>query len=444
MSRQDLAEDYIRFLINKGSISHIVKAPPSSSISTLALTQRCLASGIEFPVPMPDGSVAINISGDVPKALAALDLVIEPVHPNDLDEGDFDRTPGEFEDVVAERGTDTEDSKDDENVDDGDIIQDVNQGENPSAERMLGDTHEPSDLPGMGAFEEIPGEATDEGEDGPAVFVRSGEQDSVDEGEDVSSEITDSVEDIPDDAEADTLGVDAAESEQCFEEAVIESAQPIEDAPSDMPAFQSDDVSDDDVSSQAEAINEGVERILSKLSAFEARFAALEDGQSGVVGLIDSFGETLDEVASRKIPRPDTSEFNRGVARISTALTQTLRRTDDALNQLATGPKEGGSEVAASLSRGLSALADAVRATQDPRTSASPELAMISSMQETLSHQLAKLLEADHSNGVPAVEEFLLDVRHATAELLAEQARAAKASQMRECRGGIVRLFTNS
>ena len=48
-------------------------------------------------------------------------------------------------------------------------------------------------------------------------------------------------------------------------------------------------------------------------------------------------------------------------------------------------------------------------------------------MQETISHQLAKLIEVHQAAKPPAMEEFLQDLRHATAELLAEQARLSRA-----------------
>ena len=170
-----------------------------------------------------------------------------------------------------------------------------------------------------------------------------------------------------------------------------------------------------------------MERIVSMLNELEGRFSGLEAGQSGLVARIDSFGQTLDAVAARQPPRPDVSDFNRGIARVTTALNHTLRRVEDSLGEISSGSSKNGADVAGSLSTGLSALAEAVRATQGGHSGTASELAMISSMQETLSHQLAKLLEASQAQRVPVMEEFLLDVRHATAELLAEQARVSKA-----------------
>ena len=46
-------------------------------------------------------------------------------------------------------------------------------------------------------------------------------------------------------------------------------------------------------------------------------------------------------------------------------------------------------------------------------------------MQQALSRQLAEVRAAQQATRPPAMEEFLLDLRHATAELLAEQARVA-------------------
>ena len=76
MSAENATAEYLDFLLARGAATHVVSAPAGATLSTLALTQRCLASGVDFPVPLPDGTVAIKLDGAVPLALSALDLSI--------------------------------------------------------------------------------------------------------------------------------------------------------------------------------------------------------------------------------------------------------------------------------------------------------------------------------------------------------------------------------
>jgi hypothetical protein len=174
--------------------------------------------------------------------------------------------------------------------------------------------------------------------------------------------------------------------------------------------------------SDANEREEKTERILSVLSELEDRLEAIEVGQTSMEKRFDAFSDALHSVACRPVPRPDVVEFNRGLARLTTALAQTLRRMEEAVEANAHQSVQGESDLA----RGLATLAEAVKALHECQGGTVSELAVISSMQETQSHQLAKLLESSHTLRASAMDEFLLDVRHATAELIAEQMRALR------------------
>ncbi|MEM9425082.1 MAG: hypothetical protein AAGA06_00115 [Pseudomonadota bacterium] len=169
------------------------------------------------------------------------------------------------------------------------------------------------------------------------------------------------------------------------------------------------------------------DRIVEFLSAIDTRLGVLEDQQSTLAEALGSPSSSIDTMESRQMPRPDATEFNRGMAKMTVAFAHTLRRIEDSLEAARGGQEESGTSVSECLADGFGALANAIRAMNPTHVGTATDFTMIASMQETLSHQLAKLIEATQAPQPPALEEFLMDVRHATAELLAEQARIAQA-----------------
>ncbi|MEO0916102.1 MAG: hypothetical protein AAFY31_03845 [Pseudomonadota bacterium] len=451
MPEPDATAKYLEFLLDQGAVSHIVSPQSGATLSTLALTQRCLASGVEFPVPLPDGSVAINLAGEVPKALAALDLTIE-AYPSSQDAAGGD-TPPEPEDagMAPEDASPPVDfSAESDAQDEAQLPETQTMAEEPVGEILeeapesdasefasdvsTAEGFDASDMPsddGMDSEETVHDQATDvtpaageeAEESAPPMFIAasrdqgaenstaSGSFGSVSETPDTSAPVM-----APDEPDAATeLAPEPSDDSEAFDDALPEADDTAEG-------------SDVDDQARAESV-ERIARIEAMLTQLEGRFAAMETGQAGLAERVEAFSGELGEAVSRPLPRPDVNDFNRGMARIMTALSQSIRRIEEALENPA--PQQTGdasSGVAASLSTGLTALADAVRAAHEEQGATSADLAIIASMQKTLSHQLAKLLESNHAQQAPVMEEFLMDIRHATAELLAEQARVAKAS----------------
>ena len=72
MSVDDETAAYVEFLRGRGRITHIVSNAVDAEVSTMALVQRCLASGVDVPVPLPDGTVGIHLPDGLPAALKSL------------------------------------------------------------------------------------------------------------------------------------------------------------------------------------------------------------------------------------------------------------------------------------------------------------------------------------------------------------------------------------
>lgn len=102
MQTTQATADYIRFLSSHDGITHIVSSTSDANSSTLALTQKCLASGVDFPVPLPDGTVGINVPDGVPEKLLSFAVVVDAITEN---EG---RDAAPAEEVEADNGDDEE------------------------------------------------------------------------------------------------------------------------------------------------------------------------------------------------------------------------------------------------------------------------------------------------------------------------------------------------
>ena len=419
MTAQNATSEYIEFLCQRGSISHVVSSPPGASISTLALTQRCLASGIEFPVPLPDGTVGINIEGDVPAALAALDLVIEAVpgagqvEPRD----EVEAADGEASEISPEEGDFTEadvDAIPEEALLQGHSAVDE-EDEVASAES---ETELASDDAISADSEVEPADGTQGSEsDGVPMFMRSGSQASSMAASDGPGGGESLGECTAEESDAAGISPEIPAQEDPVEESVSAEADAVDEAFMVMPESEPD--------AEPEA-GPPASDVADRLIALEAAVASLSEGQVQLSSRFDAFDASLEDMVSKPVPRPDAVEFNRGMARMTAAFAHLMRRVDILLDAMPEPGATGGENVAEPLATGLSAIAEAVRASASAQNPAASELTLIASMQETLSHQLAKLIEASQSRQPPEMEEFLLDLRHATAELLAEQSRLAQ------------------
>lgn len=407
MTSQNPTADYVEFLKERGSISHIVSAPEGATLSTLALTQRCLASGISFPVPLPDGSVAINVSGDVPASLSALDLVIEDVtagfdaepdddHPEDVEPRSFELAP----EVEPDEPSGTLEAMDGAPEEGGSA--------SAAPTEIPGDDEPPDAEVGDQPFEaEEP-----EGDAHPIQTLEDGDAESeTAEPEADLEEIAEPQHDAFVEGMTEVSAADPVASEDPSEAVEVPADQSGFGTPP-APGASPD--------------------VLDALSDLVVRIDGLATEQSQIVRSIAEIRSTVEEALSRPLPRPDVSEFNRGLAKMTAAFAHAVQRMEAAADALgAAKATDGGSEVATALSAGLSALSEAVRlgaAARAGRDVHGADLAVIASMQETLSHQLSKLIESGVANGPPAMEELLMDLRHATAELVAEQTRRASAS----------------
>ena len=453
MSGQDATSDYLEFLQRHGRISHVVSAPPEHAISTLALTQRCLASGIDFPVPLPDGRVAIKVEGEVPRALAALDLVIERLEDaaaseraiSDLDwsgeDAFFGASPREEPqerklqenadiDAVPTAATGPTDVAADVNAWDASDLDEVDSSFAEKTSGALPHDAEPAPADSDNVQDTAADEPFDGGDDDSAdvppmfmrAFGRSAEAEAL--RADDLAEVTEAEDDLAGDLPAAADMTDA-------------QAVPDEEAPSSGDAAGLDDQMTDDAphktsAAAAEPAPEQLDRILVQLDALQRLSDSGAEATARLTETVEALSRSVGALASRPVPRPDTSDFNRGMARMTAALAQTMRRLDMVIERAA--PDEDGIDgagIAEALAGGFASLAEAIRAANAGGAvradHGQPDLSVIASMQETMGHQLAKLIEAQASPKPPELEEFLLDLRHATAELLAEQARLAKA-----------------
>ncbi|MXQ07932.1 hypothetical protein GQ651_08745 [Alphaproteobacteria bacterium GH1-50] len=438
MSGQDATSEYIEFLRGHDRITHVVSAPPAHAISTLALTQRCLASGIDFPVPLPDGRVAIKVDGDVPRALAALDLVIERLdagegHVSDVEDVDDDGVAQDDEPVSEldfEASSDTDLTPDHEGIE-------TSENHDDATEHMVEDGVIDGAVPvpdeDAPAGSEESDAAAEVSDDSPPMFLRGGG--AVPEDADAPVEGVDEFAFVVDKDEDTGSQIDEAQSAENPMDA--EASDHAEAVSEDMP--NASEVSDgigaadepDDTNGAARE-NARLDGLAERLEAVERLIEGGRVAQETVAQQLEALTQMVDTLCSRPLPRPDTSEFNRGMARVTAALAQTMRRLDTVVDKAADqGAGMDAAQVSEALARGFTSLAEAIRgamgAASSPSSETRSELSVIASMQETMSHQLAKLIEAQPAHKAPELEEFLLDVRHATAELLAEQARLAKA-----------------
>ena len=404
MDAATATSDFIEFLLARGCITHVLSAPEGSTLSTLALTQRCLASGIEFPVPLPDGSVAIQVDGDVPVSLSVLDLAIRDVSETravDAPVGSDGTEAGVSTEVYADLGDAPEPVSSDMTAEP--LFDDA-----PLAEPILNEA--PMVKPDIEVSEDTPAE--DDADEVP-MFMRSSPEPGMES--DTDSECVE-LSNPPEEGE--WAEVDEALPADAPEEVPVEISA-IEGT--DMPS----DVSPDMVATDT---GESLVRVLASLGDIEDRVSAICAAQSDMSAQIASIAGALEAVSDRPAPRPDTSEFNRGMARLIAVFSQVIRRLDSLGDQVATNAKANQPDAAALLRDAFSSLADGLGAPSTATAGSQSDLAMIASMQETLSHQLAKLIELNQASNPPQMEEFLLDLRHATAELLAEQTRLSKSA----------------
>ncbi|MEO0691951.1 MAG: hypothetical protein AAFY90_03635, partial [Pseudomonadota bacterium] len=81
MSATDETQDHIRLLKSQGRITHIVSSIADAPTSSTALVQRCLSAGLDNPVPLPDGTVAVYAPDGPPSTLEALQMTVMAITP---------------------------------------------------------------------------------------------------------------------------------------------------------------------------------------------------------------------------------------------------------------------------------------------------------------------------------------------------------------------------
>lgn len=378
MPRQDATTDYIEFLSKRGGITHVITAPPDAGQTTLSLTQVCLDCGIPFPVPLPDGSVAINVMGELPDTLTALDVAIRKVPAGT---GDRDGASALIAPPVEPE---------------------------PEQEDIA---NEAAGGGGLGGTDDTPDIQPDTDRDADDLAVNG-----ADSG---FAPAPDSQQSAPE-KQIEVL------DEPIVGESLIDPDPSERETDGERPerVGQNDHVHP----KTAPANPDRMQELLDVLTDIEVRIDALAQEQTQLAARFDQFAAILDQMASKPVPRPDATEFNRSMARMTAAFAQAMRRIDDLFETLvAERGTQSDAGIGHSVSIGMAALVDALKGVQMTGSGAGAQaLDDVLQMQGALSDQLAALLEIHKAASPPSIEEILLDLRHATAELVAGQTRMAE------------------
>lgn len=366
MLPEDGTHEYIQFLRRRGSITHIVSGQPGGKISTLALTQRCLANGISCPVPLPDGTVGINAPEGVPAALAGPEVSVEPlastVEP-ELQEPTKPSLPlarlqaidaklGKLETALSE---DKQVPKSDTNTSPQEV--DVPP---PSSSLIEENAH----------LEE------------PVV------EDTVEE-----TDLVDPAASPVADAEIDH---DLVHSEDGIQEAPMpEDASLESNGRAETPIF-TEQKTEERLSEQFTKMCEDISKLNNSIS----------EVQSAMESRLDTIESAISQGAQKPLPRPDTSQFNSSIAKMMTAFAAGLRRLETVADNIERQPPEMTEEQGRS---------------DDP-------LRTLAALQKTMALQVASLLEGHQASKTPEIKELLADVRLAIAELSESNSQFEKAS----------------
>lgn len=538
MSVEEETAAYVEFLLGLGRISHIVTAASGAEVSTMALVQRCLASGAEMPVPLPDGTVAVHLPDGVPAALESLKVSVTELAEREEAQDAAPEEPGQGSmerlDAIDAALRDIEASM-------------TSSEETPAAEMAPPELiDEDVDLPNPEHEAEIdepmsaenaPSESADFAEEGPPLEDTSEPVEELDSSptvddvsepvleddanvvvaqdntDDPEADAAEEVADIQEEAESEAVApiafdevaedteevivseddaavvpaeeetldgsdsalgptqVEPSETEENHsEESVAEDpleipSEPV--APGEEPSDQAEQAeeaepiadslvqptevtpTDEEPADAAPSIEEATleltpEQIVSDeggsgavtetpthLSDAEGyaviadKLDALSDAIAEQSRRLDNIAEKQEALASRPIPRLDTSEINRWFARFTTAFSQALARLERVIEENGLGSEvttapSGLDEIKANLSTVVTLLTEARSEGSD-----GAQIAKVIELQEVTMRQVSALMEVGLMGSEPVLSEFLTDLRHTIAELIADQKRLA-------------------
>lgn len=459
MSATDETQEHIRLLKSQGRITHIVSSTGDVPSSGTALVQRCLSAGLDNPVPLPDGTVAVYAPDGPPSTLEALQMTVMAIAPastggsgnraSDADRlvaidsalrelegrinGDlrFVRAGpapyAEAEDEITEADSSTTEAVDlavaDENVGD------ATSGELSDTAASLEVVTDPLILHPSGDLVEEDADAS-----GPSdAIVVTEEKDLGEQSGSIEPPI---IEERADSSESsDPFGssdpgttADANTDPLSSEEAATELPF--------LPSSQATEPSDEAPTLSAECAAEEVAQPLTGHDADEAvnaMAAQIEELTKAIAGQereITALGAQLAALADRPVPRPDMSEANGHMARFATAFARALERLEAASARLETlqDPQQDTAIVEALEALGARVSVVAEDVAEGSGQAISPDLDRMIALQEVLVRQTATILDARPVGHDLAMSEFLTDLRHTIAELIAEQKRTALAS----------------
>ena len=166
------------------------------------------------------------------------------------------------------------------------------------------------------------------------------------------------------------------------------------------------------------------------VDAMAAQIEELTEAIAGQEREITALGAQLAALAERPVPRPDMSEANGHMARFATAFARALERLEAASARLETlsDPQQDTTIVEALEAIGATVSDVAEHVAGGSGRVISPDLERMIALQEVLVRQTATILDARPVGHDFAMSEFLTDLRHTIAELIAEQKRTALAS----------------
>lgn len=459
MSTPDETEDHIRLLQSQNRITHVVSNAGAEAVSSSALVQRCLSAGLEDPVPLPDGSVAIYAPNGLPKALEALNVSVRSVsatpgsgpsaRTSDADRlvaidaairelearinGDLSLARGNAPGTGSAPASETPDETggaevplsaeateeplvlDATEADAAEAVPDPEGGDLPDAPM------EPTDVPpAQDEIEEVTSAEEETFDAADLPFVPSAG--AAEEGDEAPVMAEEAVEMPTDDAL-----LDAAEPEPPLEAPADPMDQDISEVPVGVP--------EPDPEPSDAAVTPGADP-----QAMEALKAQMADRADHLAGELKVLAEGLlrqeqsltdlraqvDTLAARPAPRPDMTETNKAFARFTTALSHALSRLESVSDQLE-GARPGQADTAlvdglATIGKGLSDLA------AGGPDRAAPDLGHVIELQEVMVRQMAAILEGRSLGQDRALSEFLADLRHTIAEVVANQERTTLAS----------------
>ena len=405
MTTEDGTQDYIQFLRQRGIITHIVSGNSGEMIPTEALIQDCVAHDVACPVPLPDGTVGINVPDGVPAALAALGLSIEAIETTEKVSSD----PGEGRESIDQTLDQIEAA-----LTGTDAALDATHKANLAATLAFDDAEESawdSDADEIGSGD------TSNAWDAPAAFVAPVSEPEIEEAHKVES---------------------APQSETAFQD------QPEEAAPDPLVSMMDEVLSDDvpDASSEPEIQprhllepEDAEKETEIEIEAFEApdEMKPEEEGENpdSVQSAVHSDRAAFvpeESIAAAPSGTDQTEAINDKLARVLNTQEEILDRLD-LISDMQTSA--GISDFDVGTDRLMTAFNTALKRFNEasanetmgnvPFSSTGSDVRILAALQEIMALQMANLLQDQPSDTDPALLEMIMDLRHAVAELAAGQ-----------------------